>query len=44
MKGKLSVWYLILIVISVLTLLTIMYTVDSIVQDLFIDALDSATD
>jgi len=44
MKGKISVWYLVLIVISVSVLLTIMYVVDTIVADLFIGALESAAE
>lgn len=44
MKGRISVWYLILIALGVLTAVTVGYVIDSMVENLFVDALGSAFD
>lgn len=42
MKGKISVWYLILVALGVLAALTIGYVADTIIEDTFTNALGSS--
>ena len=44
MKGKISVWYIIIIALGVITALTVGYVIDGMVEDMFLDALRTAFD
>lgn len=44
MKGRISVWYMILIAVAVLTSVLVLYIAESIIQETFTDALRTAFD
>ena len=42
MKGEISIWYLVLIAIAVVSMLTVLYIADTMIEETFISAMETA--